>query len=227
MPVVKRREAAPALSGAGLGAFIAWGGTRATAQALSDRGGAVPGPVSRPARIYRDLTEIRHKVAITIDACHGEPRLTEPANPKERRLVLRLLAHWRELCGEADLPARAAVDGAAIPDMWDYCFVIDVDGAAPAFAHFGAWHRTFCGADMTGRALADLAPGTLAERATRHLPEVLARRVPITYGGALEEPPGRKLLYRSILLPLTDGGARVVAALGGANCRVFQEDPEI
>lgn len=152
--------------------------------------------------------------------------MSEPSNPKERRLVLRLLGHWRELCGEQDLPERGAVDGAAIPDMWDYCFVIDVAGGTPRFAHFGDWHKAFYGADMTGKPLSALAPETLAERTTRYLPEVLRRRVPITYGGTLEEPPGRKVLYRSILLPLSDGAERIVGVLGGANCRVVQEDQD-
>lgn len=148
----------------------------------------------------------------------------EPSNPKERRLVLRLLDYWRDLCGDRDLPATGDVDGQAISDMWDFCFVIDVSGPAPKFTHFGAWHAEFSGADMTGRALSELVPDTLAECATRYLPEVLQRRIPITYGGAADEPRGRKILYRSILLPLSGDGDTLNSVLGGANCRIVQED---
>ena len=150
--------------------------------------------------------------------------MSETTNPKERRLVLRLLDYWRDLCGERDLPAVSDVDGGAIPDMWDYCFMIDVTGAAPRFTHFGAWHAAFSGDDMTGRPLSELAMDTLAERGTRYLPEVLRRCIPITYGGSVEEPKGRNILYRSILLPLSDDSQTLTGVLGGANCRVVRDD---
>ena len=46
----------------------------------------------------------------------------------ERRLVLRLLTHWRELVGERDYPSFSELDPASIPDIWSYCFVLDIDG---------------------------------------------------------------------------------------------------
>lgn len=149
--------------------------------------------------------------------------MSEPTNPMERRLVLRLLGYWRDLCGERDLPQRGDVDGRAITDMWDYCFVIEVKGAEPRFVHFGAWHADFHGADLTGRPLREVAPETLVERATGYLPEILRRRVPVTYGGELEERGGHRLLYRSIMLPLSDGADGIAAVLGGANCRIVPD----
>lgn len=150
--------------------------------------------------------------------------MSDSSNPKERRLVLRLLRLWRDLCGERDLPEAGDLDGTAAEDMWPYCFVVSVAGNKPRFTYFGEWHAKFYGVDMTGRPLSDLAPETLAHCATLYLPEVLQRRVPITYGGALEEAGGRKLLYRSILLPMTDEhGDKIDAAFGGANCRIIRE----
>lgn len=152
--------------------------------------------------------------------------MSDTSNPKERRLVLRLLHYWRDLCGDRDLPESGAVDGAAIGDMWPYCFIIGLSGDEPAFTYFGDWHGSFYGADMTGRPLADLTRGTLAERATNYYETVVERGVPITYGGELEEPVGRNLLYRSILMPMSDdGGDTVDALLGGANCRVIPDEP--
>ena len=147
-------------------------------------------------------------------------RVLEPVDPRERRLVLRLLGHWREIAGERDLPAFSDVVGAAIPDMWDYSFLIDLRKGEPAFAHFGAWHAEFYGTDMTGRALKELTRDTLAERSVRYLPEVLRRRIPITYGGEVTEPEGRKILYRSILMPLSDDGETLTGIFGGSNCKI-------
>ena len=56
----------------------------------------------------------------------------------ERRLVLRLLGHWRALCGDRKLPGYADVDPAAIPDLWPHSFLLEVDGAkgVPVFSGF-------------------------------------------------------------------------------------------
>lgn len=151
--------------------------------------------------------------------------MSDTSNPKERRLVLRLLHYWRDLCGDRDLPESGAVDGAAIGDMWPYCFVIGLNDGKPAFTYFGDWHGAFYGKDMTGCLLADLTGDTLVERATSYFEEVVERGVPITYGGELEEPSGRNLLYRSILMPMTDrGGNAIGALLGGANCRILPDE---
>ena len=46
----------------------------------------------------------------------------------ERRLVLRLLTHWRAICGERDYSSFAEVDPAAMPNMWGSCFALEVIG---------------------------------------------------------------------------------------------------
>lgn len=152
--------------------------------------------------------------------------MTEPDNPRERRLVLRLLEYWREICGERDMPAAGDVVGASMDDMWDYCFLIDLDGGSGRFTHFGKWQSEFGGADMTGRAVRELARDTLAERSTRYVDEVCKRAVPITYGGDLTQPDGRRILYRSIMLPLSDDGKTVTGILGGSNCKFAADGAE-
>lgn len=151
--------------------------------------------------------------------------MSEPANPKERRLVLRLLGYWRDLCGDRDWPHAQDVVAADMKDMWDFSFVIDTSGDKPSFRHFGKWQAEFYGSDMSGRGLVELTRDTLAERSTRYMPEVLRRHIPITYGGEVTEPGGRKILYRSILMPLSDDGATVTGILGGSNCKLAS-DPD-
>jgi hypothetical protein len=141
-------------------------------------------------------------------------------------LVLRLLEHWRDLSGDRDMPAVADISGAQMSDMWDYCFLLDLRDGSPRFLHFGAWHAEFYGKDMAGASLADLTKDTLAERSARYLDEVLARRVPITYGAEAVEPGGRKILYRSILMPLSEDGGKITGILGGSNCKLV-DDPAV
>lgn len=150
--------------------------------------------------------------------------MSESEDPRERRLVLRLLEHWRDLSGDRDMPAVGDVNSANMSDMWDYCFLLDLRKGEPCFLHFGAWHAEFYGKDMTGARLEDLTKDTLAERSARYLNEVLARRVPITYGAEAVEPRGRKILYRSILMPLSEDGDKITGILGGSNCKLA-DDP--
>jgi hypothetical protein len=152
--------------------------------------------------------------------------LSEPEDPRERRLVLRLLSYWRDICGDQDFPRAADVDSSAIADMWDYCFIIDIASGSPKLTHFGNWHAEFYGADMSGKALADLDKDTLAERSTDYLGEVIQRKIPITYGNALTEPGGRKILYRSIMMPLSDDGETLTGIFGGSNCKTADDADE-
>lgn len=152
--------------------------------------------------------------------------MSEPEDPRERRLVLRLLSYWRDICGDRDFPRAADVDSSAIADMWDYCFIIDITSGAPKLTHFGGWHAEFYGADMSGKKLADLDKNTLAERSTDYLGEVIQRKIPITYGNALTEPGGRKILYRSIMMPLSDDGETLTGIFGGSNCKTADDADE-
>ena len=152
----------------------------------------------------------------------GSP-LSESENPRERRLVLRLLGYWRDLCGERNWPAASDVVSADMEDMWDYSFILDLKGGEPIFRHFGNWQAEFYGADLTGRKVSELARNTLAERSTYYFGEVVRRRIPITYGNEVTEPGGRKILYRSILMPLSDDGTNMTGILGGSNCKLADE----
>jgi hypothetical protein len=124
------------------------------------------------------------------------------------------------------MPAVADVNGAEMSDMWDYCFLLDLSDGARRFTHFGAWQSEFYGKDMTGAALADLTKDTLAERSASYIQEVLNRRVPITYGAEAVEPGGRKILYRSILMPLSEDGNTITGILGGSNCKLVDDQAD-
>ena len=140
-------------------------------------------------------------------------------NPRERRLVLRLLAFWREIAGERSMPAPADVDGSRIPEMWGHCFLVDVRPAdEPVFDYVGEHHLNGFVRDPKGRPLSAAGADTLLRQAVSYHRQVLARGIPITLGGQFVTTGGRTVIYRSILLPLGEDG-RIVGLLGGANCR--------
>ncbi|MGE5538593.1 MAG: PAS domain-containing protein [Gemmatimonas sp.] len=138
--------------------------------------------------------------------------------PFERRLVLRLLNHWREWAGERGMPEPGDVVREALGDCLPHCFMLTpTDDGVLTFTFVGSEHAGEIGADLVGRPL-DLAPAnSLLGQAVRAYRDVMARRVPITLGGEFTDRNGRQILYRSILCPLGDGTPR--ALIGAANGR--------
>lgn len=149
--------------------------------------------------------------------------MTDEINPRERRLVLRLLGYWRQIAGERDWPMPADVNGTDIADMWPYCFLIDLGSGAPVYRFVGEYHCRLYGADPSGTALTAAKSETLVGRSSSYVQEVVNRRVPITYGGQFVDHEGRGLLYRSILLPLSADGKSIDSVFGGANCRELDQ----
>lgn len=139
----------------------------------------------------------------------------------ERRFVLRLLGHWRNLCGDRRFPSFSDLDPTEIPDMWQNSFVLELPGdqAQPVFRAMGDALAENSGQSLVGHPVADAHKDTLAGVAVVYIDEVLAKAVPVSRGGEFTKEDGTKVLYRSILLPMSDDGETISGILGAANCR--------
>lgn len=144
----------------------------------------------------------------------------------ERRLVLRLLAHWRTLCEEKRFPTFADVDPEEISDIWPFSFVLEVlEGRdEPVFRAIGGELAAFTDFPLTGRHVSDAPVHTLPGVAISYVDEMLEKRVPISRGGEFFKKDGTKVLYRSILLPMSDDGETISGILGAANCREIDKE---
>lgn len=153
----------------------------------------------------------------------AERQLIEDQLPKgmERRLVLRLLAHWRELCGERAFPSFADVDPGRMTTMWAKCLVLDFVGHAenPVFRTIGTDLADLIDIDLVDKHISEAPGNTLVSAAVSYASEVLRKKVPISRGGEFFRSDGVRVLYRSILLPMSDDGETVSGLLGAANCR--------
>ena len=147
--------------------------------------------------------------------------MLEQSHPMERRLVVRLLQYWREL-GEPDkIPSESDIDPGAIPDMWPNCVILDVAGKEtdPEFTYIGSELAARARADLSGRRLSGAPADTLVSKGLSYFGQVLAKKVPITFGGEFTDSRGMKILYRSIILPLSKDGNGIDKLLAAANCR--------
>ena len=144
----------------------------------------------------------------------------------ERRLVLRLLSHWRTLCNDRQYPSFFEVDPSAIPQMWENCFVLEIfdDGTEPCFRAVGETLASYADFSLIDRPISAAPEKSLPGVAISFLKEVLRKGVPISRGDEFQKDDGTKVLYRSILLPVSDDGVTISGILGAVNCREIIED---
>ena len=140
--------------------------------------------------------------------------------PNERRLVIRILELWENLRGARRFPSVSDVESADLGADWANCFVIAV-GARPEQPSFRYVGRDLLIPDWdeaAGRAVADCPEHTVLRHALSYMTKVIDKRVPISIGGEFDVDESR-IVYRSILLPLSDDGTQVNFLFGAANCR--------
>jgi hypothetical protein len=139
----------------------------------------------------------------------------------ERRLSLRLLAYWRHLREEREFAARGKIDPTLIPEMWPFSFILDVsqESDAARFLYVGDEIARISGVSTDVKSFAELPENTLLAKSSSYFEQVLRRRCPITIGGEFVDPYGVEILYRSVMLPLSDDDTTIVAILGAGNCK--------
>jgi len=137
----------------------------------------------------------------------------------ERRLVLRVLAEWREMGGIRALPRRSQIDPRRFGGDWASCLMIDVDpqAANSRLAFVGERLRDPTWPTFDRQCIGECAEKSLLQAATAYLGRVVAEREPLAEGVALHI--GAPVRFRSILLPLSEDGTRIDGVLGAANCR--------
>lgn len=141
----------------------------------------------------------------------------------ERRLNMRLMAYWQDLRGTGSHALIERFDPEAIVDLWPHCFTI-VPAPNPnkaTFVHVGDMIAADSGLTTVGLLVSDIPADTLLGRALHLVAEVLKVKYPIVDSGEFTDHLHRPSLYRSILLPLTDGRGTVGLLVGGARSKVL------
>ncbi len=140
-------------------------------------------------------------------------------------MVLRLLAHWRELCDGRTFPSFEELDPAVISDIWDNAFVLDLAGHLddPVFRVVGDSFAAHTGSPLRDVRVSEVPVNSLAERSASYYREVIEKAVPISRGGEFRKEDGTTVLYRGVILPMSDDGETITGLLGAANCRELAE----
>jgi hypothetical protein len=146
----------------------------------------------------------------------------------EQRLILRVLAQWHALSDGGTLPRRSQIDPRLFGDDWAACLLLDVDSRPERsrFAYIGEVLRDPHYPPFERQTLAECQESTLLHLATSYAARVIGKGVPISTGG-VGVHEGMPIVYRSILLPLSEGDGRIDGLLGAANYREVPVTEEI
>jgi len=133
----------------------------------------------------------------------------------ERRAIMRIHAVWQRLADHR-VPRLAEIDPQQFGTDWSNCLVMQIDSgnARP--------HVSFAGRGAISERLAE----TLLALAQRHIARVLATRNAVSYGG-IASHEGNDILYRIVVLPLSENGAQIDALLAGMSYRDIPQANEL
>ncbi len=138
---------------------------------------------------------------------------------KERRLVGRLLAYWHHLCEGRDFPALVDIDPAQIGDDWRWSFILDTAAyrEIPNFSYIGPDIAKYSGIYLSGQ---DSFTSTILDLATHRLSRVFAEGCPLLIEDDVVRFDGKRLMFRAVLLPLSDDGKTINFVMGAANAKL-------
>jgi hypothetical protein len=129
----------------------------------------------------------------------------------ERRLSVRAYNYWASLLAGRAYPSVADLEASEIEAFRDTSILLDFsrDPQAPMLRYIGPMLRQEAGLSGMEASTADIPGRTLISRLTDHYLEIIANRAPVGFEAEFENAKGRNLLYRGILMPLSDDGATI------------------
>jgi hypothetical protein len=136
-------------------------------------------------------------------------------------MVGRALAYWETLRGERRFPGRNDCASFDRVGMADNIFVVAVtdDEAGDEIVECGPAFRKALGMDPVGRKAMKILPSA-TERGLSFCRVAAEMKKPIADVGHFTNADGEEVMYRSILLPLSDDQNRVNYLLGAFSYKI-------
>ncbi len=133
----------------------------------------------------------------------------------ERRLTGRILKTWRA-CTDDRLPSWADMLSLDLGEDWKSCFAVDLslsDGF-PYFIYLGDNLCRLANIYLTGRGPWETS---LIDLAASKMDEAALSREPVSTSDTLRLPNGRRVVFRSVLLPLSENSKDISHVFGAVN----------
>src|SRR5258708_7748493 len=139
----------------------------------------------------------------------------------ERRANSRALKYWKEVGAPRRFPSRAQITAETAGDLWDHLYIVEITQAASGyrFELAGRGPLAALGHDPAGKTVASAIPGGLGTRTLFFHQAAVGLKGPVDDAGSWTRGDGVQILYRSILLPLSDDQQTVNYLLGAFSFR--------
>src|SRR5262249_22644097 len=146
----------------------------------------------------------------------------------DQRLIMRVLAHWRSIAPDNSFPRRAQIDPQGIGHDWANCILIDLAAALQQsrYAYVGQNLRDPSWPNFDRQCVSECLEGSLLHLVNAEIPTVVTKRSPIGFGG-VGHHNNVQILYRAILMPLSEDGTRIDGIIGAANYRELAQSHKI
>jgi hypothetical protein len=154
-------------------------------------------------------------------------RMSEDSLLNERRLVTRVLHHWHETAMGQRFPHAGQIDPWLVGDDWSSCALIRLA------AEIEESRFVVVGADLLpqrqlvldGEAVAACPAGSVLGVMMKYLPRFQPNGGPLRVSGAAQHF-GNPVLFRAVLLPLSDDEVHIDHVLAAANFRPLHRGEE-
>lgn len=145
----------------------------------------------------------------------------KPVKFTERRMVGRVLACWEELRAGRAFPGSSDYAAFAREGLADNLFLVAVSTTEEGdeIVESGAAFREALASDPVGRKAIKVLPSA-TERGLSFCRVAAELKKPIADVGHFTNADGEEILYRSILLPLSDDQVRVNYLLGAFSYKI-------
>jgi len=143
-------------------------------------------------------------------------------NGMERRMVHRLLMHWRSAQDGDSIPVFSDVLGRDLGDIYPSIYMLEIDDEndQPSFERIGGAFAEEGTASLVGHPVSETPENTVLGQAVKYYRRVQDKQIPITIGGEFEHANGDVILYRSIIMPARGGDDDDHYLIGAANYKV-------
>ena len=135
----------------------------------------------------------------------------------ERRLTVRVRRKWQTIA-EGRLPSLKEVEALDWGEDWEYCFAVDLrlSDIFPYFLFMGEALSSYSVAYPLGDSRREK---TLLDTAIIKMDEAAITRAPVEFSDVKQLADGRRVAFRSILLPVSENGRDVTHVFGAASGR--------
>jgi len=150
--------------------------------------------------------------------------MPDASTPKDvqnqRRLVTRMLRHWDERTSERRFPSKSEINAQVAGADWAHCALVAVaaDLEQSHFLAVGPKLLDAPGPSLEGQPIGACPNSSLLHALLAYLPRCLESVGPLAVSGSAQHG-GYDILYRAILLPLSEDGAAIDGILVAANYR--------